>query len=208
MIGVFGGSFDPIHFGHIKPLIELNKEFNFNNILLIPCNLSPSLKKTNASAIDRFEMTKVISQSNTNNFLSDDREIKRGGISYSYDTLRDIKNIYGQNILLIIGADVFLNFDKWYNYNKIINMVNIIVLNRPKYNTDFNNSLPKEIIDKIITNKDDFLNEKSGYIYLFNNSEYNISSTIIRSMIKNKKEPISMTPGSVYSYIKRNKLYK
>jgi len=208
MIGVFGGSFDPIHFGHIKPLIELNKEFNFNNILLIPCNLSPSLKKTNASAIDRFEMTKVISQSNTNNFLSDDREIKRGGISYSYDTLRDIKNKYGQNILLIIGADVFLNFDKWYNYNKIINMVNIIVLNRPKYNTDFNNSLPKEIIDKIITNKDDFLNEKSGYIYLFNNSEYNISSTIVRSMIKNKKEPISMTPGSVYSYIKRNKLYK
>ena len=70
---------------------------------------------------------------------------------------------------LIIGEDVFLNFDKWYNYNKIINMVNIIVLNRPKYNTDFNNSLPKEIIDKIITNKDDFLNEKSGYIYLFNN---------------------------------------
>ncbi len=208
MIGVFGGSFDPIHFGHIKPLIELNKEFNFNNILLIPCNLSPSLKKTNASAIDRFEMTKVISQSNTNNFLSDDREIKRGGISYSYDTLRDIKNKYDQNILLIIGADVFLNFDKWYNYNKIINMVNIIVLNRPKYNTDFNNSLPKEIIDKIITNKDDFLNEKSGYIYLFNNSEYNISSTIVRSMIKNKKEPISMTPGSVYSYIKRNKLYK
>tara|TARA_B100002019_G_scaffold77747_2_gene67086 strand:+ start:14473 stop:15099 length:627 start_codon:yes stop_codon:yes gene_type:complete len=208
MIGVFGGSFDPIHFGHIKPLIELNKEFNFNNILLIPCNLSPSLKKTNASAIDRFEMTKVISQSNTNNFLSDDIEIKRGGISYSYDTLRDIKNKYGQNILLIIGADVFLNFDKWYNYNKIINMVNIIVLNRPKYNTDFNNSLPKEIIDKIITNKDDFLNEKSGYIYLFNNSEYNISSTIVRSMIKNKKEPISMTPGSVYSYIKRNKLYK
>ncbi len=208
MIGVFGGSFDPIHFGHIKPLIELNKEFNFNNILLIPCNLSPSLKKTNASAIDRFEMTKVISQSNTNNFLSDDREIKRGGISYSYDTLRDIKNKYGQNILLIIGADVFLNFDKWYNYNKIINMVNIIVLNRPKYNTDFNNSLPKEIIDKIITNKDDFLNEKSGYIYLFNNSEYNISSTIVRSMIKNKKEPISMMPGSVYSYIKRNKLYK
>lgn len=208
MIGVFGGSFDPIHFGHIKPLMELNKEFNFNNILLIPCNLSPSLKKTNASAIDRFEMTKVISQSNTNNFLSDDIEIKRGGISYSYDTLRDIKNKYGQNILLIIGADVFLNFDKWYNYNKIINMVNIIVLNRPKYNTDFNNSLPKEIIDKIITNKDDFLNEKSGYIYLFNNSEYNISSTIVRSMIKNKKEPISMTPGSVYSYIKRNKLYK
>ena len=208
MIGVFGGSFDPIHFGHIKPLIELNKEFNFNNILLIPCNLSPSLKKTNASAIDRFEMTKVISQSNTNNFLSDDREIKRGGISYSYDTLRDIKNKYGQNILLIIGADVFLNFDKWYNYNKIINMVNIIVLNRPKYNTDFNNSLPKEIIDKIITNKDDFLNENSGYIYLFNNSEYNISSTIVRNMIKNKKEPISMTPGSVYSYIKRNKLYK
>lgn len=208
MIGVFGGSFDPIHFGHIKPLIELNKEFNFNNILLIPCNLSPSLKKTNASAIDRFEMTKVISQSNTNNFLSDDIEIKRGGISYSYDTLRDIKNKYGQNILLIIGADVFLNFDKWYNYNKIINMVNIIVLNRPKYNTDFNNSLPKEIIDKIITNKDDFLNEKSGYIYLFNNSEYSISSTIVRNMIKNKKEPISMTPGSVYSYIKRNKLYK
>ena len=208
MIGVFGGSFDPIHFGHIKPLIELNKEFNFNNILLIPCNLSPSLKKTNASAIDRFEMTKVISQSSTNNFLSDDREIKRGGISYSYDTIRDIKNKYSQNILLIIGADVFLNFDKWYNYNKIINMVNIIVLNRPKYNTDFNNSLPKEIIDKIITNKDDFLNENSGYIYLFNNSEYNISSTIVRNMIKNKKAPISMTPGSVYSYIKRNKLYK
>ena len=208
MIGVFGGSFDPIHFGHIKPLIELNKEFNFNNILLIPCNLSPSLKKTNASAIDRFEMTKVISQSSTNNFLSDDREIKRGGISYSYDTIRDIKNKYSQNILLIIGADVFLNFDKWYNYNKIINMVNIIVLNRPKYNTDFNNSLPKGIIDKIITNKDDFLNENSGYIYLFNNSEYNISSTIVRNMIKDKKQPISMTPGSVYSYIKRNKLYK
>ncbi len=149
MIGVFGGSFDPIHFGHIKPLMELNKEFNFNNILLIPCNLSPSLKNTNASAIDRLKMTKIIAQSTSNNFLSDDREIKRGGISYSYDTLRDIKYKYDQNISLIIGEDVFLNFDKWYNYNKIINMVNIIVLSRPKHKIDFSNSLPKEIIDKI-----------------------------------------------------------
>jgi len=208
MIGVFGGSFDPIHFGHISPLMELNKEFNFNNILLIPCNLSPSLKNTNASAIDRLKMTKIIAQSTSNNFLSDDREIKRGGISYSYDTLRDIKNKYDQNISLIIGEDVFLNFDKWYNYNKIINMVNIIVLSRPKHKIDFSNSLPKEIIDKITTNRDNFFNKNSGYIYLFNNIEYNISSTTIRNMIKNEKEPRSMMPGSVYSYIKRNKLYK
>tara|TARA_Y100000816_G_scaffold263481_1_gene221888 strand:- start:175 stop:801 length:627 start_codon:yes stop_codon:yes gene_type:complete len=208
MIGVFGGSFDPIHFGHIKPLIELNKIFNFNHILLIPCNLSPSLKKANASAIDRFEMTKIISQSCTNNFLSDDSELIRGGISYSYDTLKDIKNKYNQNISLIIGVDVFLNFNKWYNYQKIINMVNIIVINRPKFNTDFKNSLPKEIFDKIIISKDNFLNENSGNIYLFNNIEYNISSTIIRNMIKNNKEPRSMLPGSIYSYIKRNKLYK
>ena len=153
-------------------------------------------------------MTKIIAQSTSNNFLSDDREIKRCCISYSYDTLRDIKNKYDRNISLIIGEDVFLNFDKWYNYNKIINMVNIIVLSRPKHKIDFNNSLPKEIIDKITTNKDNFFNKNSGYIYLFNNIEYNISSTTIRNMIKNKKEPRSMMPGSVYSYIKRNKLYK
>ena len=91
MIGIFGGSFDPIHFGHINPLNELSKVFDFKEIRLIPTYQSPANKVFFVNARHRYNMVSIISSSNSNNFIADNIEILNEGISYTYETLEMIR---------------------------------------------------------------------------------------------------------------------
>ncbi len=210
MIGVFGGSFDPIHFGHIKPVIKLSEEFCFEEIYLIPCFISPTSKDIIASAEHRFKMASIVCSSHFNNIKCDAREINRKGTSYSYDTIIDLKkekNLKNSPLCLILGLDVFLNFEKWYNYRNILDEANIIVINRPNNTEDKINSMSDFIQNKLLKNKEDFLKKKNGGIYLYSGLSIESSSSNIRSMIKKGNEPTGLIPGSIWNYIKRNKLY-
>ena len=114
MIGLLGGSFDPIHFGHIKPLFELSEIFNFEEIRLIPTYKSPANKSFLASAEHRYNMVSIISASNANNFSADDIEIKNQGISYTFETIKILKKqLKREDLCLIMGLDVFLNIETW-----------------------------------------------------------------------------------------------
>ena len=208
MIGVLGGSFDPIHFGHIKLLNELTEYFNFKEIRLIPTYQSPAKKTFCASSTHRKNMASIIANSDANNFVVDKAEIQRGGISYTYDTLKIIKkdrNI--DDICLIMGLDVFLTFESWYNYLEILQEVNIIVLNRPDFDFVNINSMGQEIIGRVTKNRNDLLKDNKKHIFLYETAYIDISSTKIRNLISRGENPIGLIPGSIWSYIKRNKLY-
>lgn len=208
MIGVFGGSFDPIHFGHIKPLTELSEIFNFTEIRLIPTFQSPANKLFFASANHRYRMAAIIASSGSNNLVSDDVELRKEGISYTYDTIKIIKKETNkEDLCLILGLDVFLNIETWYNYLEILKEVNIIVINRPDSNVKKIENMNFEILDRITSNKIDFLKNEKKQIFFYKMSSINISSTKIRDMIRKGKNPVGLIPGSIMSYIKRNKLY-
>ena len=209
MIGVFGGSFDPIHFGHINPLIDLSKQFNLSEIKLIPTYRSAVGKTFHADFKHRLNMVSIIASSETNNFRAEDLEIRKKGISYTHETIKILqKDNKKENICLIMGLDVFLNIETWYNYEKILKEVNILVINRPGFEINKMNSMGSLIRDKISKNKKDFLESKEKNIFLYHTPSIDISSSSIRDIIKKGKDPLRKIPGSIMSYIKRNNLYK
>ena len=182
MIGVHGGSFDPIHFGHINPLIELSDLFEFEEIRLVPTNKSPVDKIFYSNIDHRFNMVSIIAASDTNNFVADNVEMNRDEISYTYKTIKILKKkLQREDICLIMGLDVFLKLESWYNYIEILKEVRIIVVNRP--DNDINNikKMNFEILDRITSNKLDFLRNEKKHIFLFETSSIDISSSQIRS---------------------------
>ena len=208
MIGVLGGSFDPVHFGHINPLIELSERFKFDEIRLVPTFQSPINKSFSASAEHRFNMVSIIASSDTNNFVADNTEILKEGISYTYETIKIIKKQKkSDDIYLIMGLDVFLNFETWYNYLEIIEEVNIIVIKRPNFNTKKINYMNCEILKRVVNNKIDFLKNEKKQIFFYDTASIDISSTKIRDVIKKDGSLIGLVPGSILSYINRNGLY-
>ena len=208
MIGVFGGSFDPIHFGHINPLIDLSKQFNLSEIKLIPTYRSAVGKTFHADFKHRLNMVSIIASSETNNFRAEDLEIRKKGTSYTHETIKILKkDNKKEDICLIMGLDVFLNIETWYNYEKILKEVNILVINRPGFEINKMNSMGSLIRDRISKNKKDFLESKEKNIFFHQSPLVDISSSSIRDIIKKDKDPIKKIPGSIMSYIKRNKLY-
>ena len=210
MIGILGGGFDPIHFGHINPLYKLLEEFDFNEIRLVPTKISPTNKIFYANEFHRLSMVSIITSSNTNNFIADDIELKNNDISYTYSMLNKIKkNVSNEKICLIMGLDVFLNIKYWYNYLKIINEFNLIVINRPDFDFNLVNNMDISIKNMITKNKKDLFlnNHKNIYLYDYDMPSINISSTKIRCLISTGIIPRGFLPGSVMTYIKRNNLY-
>jgi len=208
MIGVFGGSFDPIHFGHINPLIELSEQFEFSAIRLMATYKSPVSKIFHSDASHRHNMVSIIAASTTNNFIADDIEIRKKDVSYTYETIQNLKNtLKNEDICLIMGLDVFLHIETWYNYQKIIEEVNIIVVNRPDFDIKSTKNMDSSILERITEEKGKFIESKKGYIFFYETPSIGISSTRIRSMIGRGETPSGMIPGSIMSYIKRNKLY-
>lgn len=209
MIGVLGGSFDPIHFGHINPLIEVSEQFNLSEIKLIPTYQSAVGKVFHANSEHRMNMVSIIAASSLNNFVAEDLELRKGGVSYTYDTIKLLKERHkNERFCLIMGLDVFLRIESWYNYKKILNEVNILVINRPGFSLNKLDSMDTLIHSKISKNKIDFINNNNYEIYFHETASINISSSSIREKISKGEDPIKKIPGSIMSYIKRNNLYK
>ncbi len=186
-IGIFGGTFDPIHIGHLITARSVKEIRNLSKIIFVPANTSPLKQNVETvSSSHRLEMTKL-AISKFDEFSISDFEITNNGISYTIDTIKYFKEKYG-DIELIIGYDNFLVFDKWYKWKEITELVDVIVLKR---------FYEKKIAPKVSSNN--FIFVESPTIQ--------INSTNIRERIS-KNLPINLlVPDEVQNYIRDNKLY-
>lgn len=190
-IGIFGGSFNPIHIGHIKTIKFLIDQKYLDKILLIPCFISPH--KTDQIYVDslhRLEMVKIAFL-NTPEVDVSDFEINQKEVSYSIYTIKHFLQKY-ESIDLVIGYDNLLCFDSWFEYKEILSLVNLIVLRR---------NSEKAIIPR-------FLQEFESKIKFLESPLVNVSSSEIRKKIKTNENVSDMLNQSVYDYIKTNNLYK
>ena len=209
MLGIFGGSFDPIHFGHIKLALTLLERFEFEQIRLIPCQISPLKETVHASAKHRWHMLNLVCSSQPK-LVADDRELERKSPSYTIDTLMDLREECGekQSLVLIVGVDAFLEFCKWHCYEEILAFCHLFLLQRPGYVLP-ESGCEKEYFELNNTEDSNILtNTPSGNIYLSNLEKVDVSSTMIRKAISEGLQPKYLLPGNIWNYIRRNKLYQ
>ena len=186
-IGIFGGTFDPIHLGHLITARSVKEIRNLSQIIFIPANTSP-LKQDikSASPKHRFEMTKLAVE-DYNDFSVSDYEINNSDISYSINTIKYFKNLY-KNIELIIGYDNFLVFDKWYKWEEILELVNVVVLKR------------------FFENPEQGKMKLADFIFV-DSPTIQISSTAIRERYSNNLPIDLLVTPKVLNYIKQNNIY-
>lgn len=197
-IAILGGSFNPIHNGHINLALEYDKLYNFDKILIIPTNIPPHKNLSgNATNQDRFNMCLLACEKN-NLFEVSDIEFKSNDTSYTINTINKLKNIYNDSkFYLIIGSDMLEIFNSWYNYEEIIQKC--MVLCGSRYRNDI------EKLKQI--KKEKFCN--SDKIIISNINVIEVSSTEIRENIyKNPNYVKILLREKVYDYIIKNNLYK
>ncbi len=191
-LGFYGGSFDPIHFGHINLALEISEKHQLDKVLFCPANISPFKKKDfePIAVSQRILMTELAIE-DINHFELIDIEAKREGFSYTVETLREIKDIYPEyEIFLILGMDMVQNFSKWKNPREILSLASPLVGMRHH----------------------ESLNPDMNYYSYFEKGltktkTLDISSTEIRQRIQLKKYIRHLVPSKVVDYIYENKLY-
>lgn len=207
-IGLFGGTFNPIHIGHINIAKTVYESFSLDELHFIPSKIPPHKNLWLTPAKDRYEMVKLAVRNLKGNYFVSDYEIKKKGVSYTYLTLKHYrKNYPNDQIFFITGSDIFATIQTWNNWERLFDLANFIVINRKELSfIELISILPKKLL-KILRNLETFENTLYGRIVLFKAKEVDISSTKIRDMFKTG-EMSSYLPGSVVEYIKKNNLYK
>ena len=195
--GIFGGTFNPIHFGHLMICEYLKEELGLDKVIFIPTG-NPPHKSLDVSAIDRYNMVKLAISSNPD-FEISDIETNRVNLSYTVDTIIELKKIYkNQKVFFLIGLDTLFQLKTWRKIEELSREIEFVVALRPKY------------IDIDEINRElKFLRENYGTIVeIIHTPLYEISSTELRTRIRDEKSVRYLIPNNVVNYIKESGFYK
>ena len=197
MIGVYGGSFDPVHFGHLKTANSIKNELNFERLFLLPCFEPVHKNSLHYSSKERLKMLSLAIKEFPSLEI-DTREIDRGGSSFMIDTLIELLEEYKENnICLIIGMDSFISFKTWKKWDQFANLVHLIVLPR-------NSGQPSQnSLDtfELAIDKNDLNTKPNGLLYFSNSELIDISSTDIRDRIASNQNLDGLLPSSVINFL-------
>lgn len=206
MIAIIGGTFDPIHFGHLRPALDIAEKMSLEEVRFIPSATPPHRWQPEASAEDRINMVKLAIEG-IKLFILDDREYHREGASYTIDTLKSIRSEIGanQSFSMILGLDAFKSFTSWKDWKGIVETCHIIIAARPGYEID--STLDDYLATRVTQNSDNLKMQAAGKIYFCDVTQLDISATMIREKLKNKQSCHYLTPAKVCDYIETKKLY-
>lgn len=211
---IFGGTFDPIHNGHINVAIAVQKHFDFERFIFLPCKTPVLKNNSQASAKQRLDMLHLVLQEHPScHFEIDPREINRESPSYMVTTLEDYRfdSENDLSITLLIGRDTFEDLPRWYNWKKLLLLANLLVIDRPGSgntgNAIFSSTLLKLMVKHETRDSKKLKKNTHGVIYRFNAGMFDYSSTSIRLQLGDKQATNLPLPTSVENYIKYCKLY-
>lgn len=210
-IGIFGGSFNPIHMGHLNSLRTVMKKNKLSKVFIVPNNQNPLRENSDMPTGEhRLNMIKAAIK-DEKNVAVDDQEVARGGASYTIETLRYYESKYGsENIYFIMGADSFEQFDKWKNFDEILKTSNLIVTSRPHSELPFDvEDFPKGVQPLVKSFEPNGVAKlKSGRQIVYTHLEdMDVSATQIRKRMKLRRSVDSFLSFEVEQYIKENDLY-
>ena len=210
MIGIYGGTFDPVHFGHLRPALDVYSELGLSEVRFIPAGVPVHRDLPVASSEQRYQML-LLAAENVTAIRVDDREITCNEPSYMVDTIRSLQaDFSNEKFCLIIGMDAFIGFDGWREWRTILDLVNIVVTCRPRF--DLASIADSELKDYILgaetKDKAEFLADPSGHCYFCPVTQLDISATDIRKRVKRGSELNYLLPDAVINYLLQKQLYQ
>jgi nicotinate-nucleotide adenylyltransferase len=216
-IGIFGGTFNPIHYGHLRPAEEVMEMFKFDRLLFIPAGCPPFKKFGCTDARHRLAMVRAAIKNNPS-FEICDIEMKSEKISYSVNTVSQLASEYrNADLFFAIGIDAFLDLPKWKQPLKLLGLASCVIMSRPGccFADLFSSPYLENVRKKTLMGFDEgsrkniSLNLTTGRkAYLCKVTELDISASSIRSLVKKGKNIKYLLPESVESYIISHKLYR
>jgi nicotinate-nucleotide adenylyltransferase len=207
-IGIFGGTFDPIHFGHLRTAFELLQALRLHEMRFMPAGTPPHREVTVASAAERLAMVQAATQGQ-DGFVVDDREIRREGLSYSVDTMRTLRADFPDHSLcLIVGMDAFLGLPKWHQWRELLDLAHLVVAHRPGWRAPSMGPLGELLVDRGTGRIGDLHESRAGCIYIHAVTQLEISSTELRKLIASGRDPRYLMPDAVRAIIDQTGCYR
>ena len=213
--GIFGGTFNPIHHGHLAAAEEVRDRLKLDRVLFIPSYLPPHKHEEDMpSALQRLDMVRLATTGNAH-FLVSDIEVQRGGRSYTVETIETLRSVYPlAELFFITGLDSFLDIQSWNHWDRLLALCAFVVLSRPGYRftdltkIDFMSGAESELAALERGERTQALVRSGTFsIYLEMIHHFDISSTDIRKRVRETRTVKYLLPESVENYIIKNKLY-
>jgi nicotinate-nucleotide adenylyltransferase len=210
-IGVFGGTFSPIHFGHINSILNVKEKMKLDEVKVIPAFQAPGKDMIESpTAVERLDIVNIALNDYLGEISVEANEIERGGVSYSVETLEELKKENPNDILyLIVGLDQFQKFDSWKDFERILELAHVVVTSRPGYffpldKTEFPKAISQHVAD--FDGYTAILNSGSQ-IFFVRLEDHDMSSSDIRKRVRLRQSINKFVPIEVEQYISKNKLY-
>lgn len=198
MIGLVGGTFDPVHYGHLIPVERLATELNLPEVRYVLSARPPHRAEPLAGIDDRYRMLQLALEEYPG-FEPDDQEIRRRGPSYTLWTVRKLRQRYAHDSLcLILGMDAYLGLHDWHRWQEIMALVNIVVLSRPGWERDYTAD---------DGDRRSLLCRRSGVVVFAESPEMPLAATDLRRRLQRGDDVSDAIPAVVLEYIKHKQLY-
>ncbi len=208
MIGIYGGTFDPIHFGHLRSALDVAEQLGLSKVLMIPSAQPPHRETPVVSVEHRWQMLQLALEGQQL-MVADDREIQRKGPSYTYDTLTELRQEYnGEALCLIQGGDVFQKLHTWHRWQELLDLTHIVVMRRAGENVLWDALVEKRYSQCLTNDKTELEDVTIGKIIELDVVPLSISATQIRDKILMNKEIKYLLPDKVLAHIDKHKLYR
>lgn len=216
MIGLFGGTFDPVHYGHLRPALEVFSALDLDEMRFIPAAQPPHRQPPLASVVQRRDMLEL-ALADQPGFVLDDRELRREGPSYMIDTLISLRADLGPDlpVCLVLGRDAFAGLDSWHRWQELLDVAHIVIAQRPALDlqlmggpVELPGSLQSLLNEHLIEQPDQLKVKPAGSLYQVSVTQLAISATTIRAACASGKSCRYLLPEPVYQYIQRTGLYQ
>ncbi|GAB4189994.1 MAG: nicotinate-nucleotide adenylyltransferase [Wenzhouxiangellaceae bacterium] len=207
-IGFFGGTFNPVHFGHLRAASEAAEILKLSSLFLLPAADPPLREPPAATPEQRLQMLRLALRGQ-DDLLIDDRELHRSGPSYTVDTLRSLRVQYPQApLVLIIGQDAANQLHRWHHWAELFDLAHIAIMTRPDSQPEYSAVLNTALSSRQASHRQALHQQPHGLIHHFPITPLAISATAIRELIKQGRNPRFLLPDPVLEYIHAHQLYQ
>lgn len=206
-IAIFGGTFDPVHYGHLRAAAEVSEQLGVQDFRLVPAGQPPHREGTWAEARHRLAMLELALAPHAD-LSVDDREVQRSGPSYMSETLASIRAEADElPIMLCLGQDAANDLDRWHDWKRLLDCAHLVVMTRPDAQPQYSAELQEHFSGRFVDRPAGLMDAPAGRICNVDVTRLAISSTDIREQLGSGRDPRFLLPSTVLAYIRKHGLY-